>query len=66
MCGFVEGSVALKASFEVLDAKFLPVCLSLFLPADPDEELSHTSPASCQSACHHASLHDDNDNVLNF
>ena len=34
---------------------------SLFLlPANPDEELSDTCPASCLSAYHHASYHDNN------
>lgn len=39
--------------------------VSLFLlPADPNVELSVTSPALCLSVYHHAHCHDDNEQNL--
>jgi hypothetical protein len=59
-CGLVGGSMSLWVSFEASEAQARPQCHSLFLlSADPNIELSATSPVPCLPVCHCASCHND-------
>ena len=58
-CGLVGGGVSLGEGFEVSDAQARIKWLSFFLlPANPDVELSGSSPAPCLPGHYHASHHD--------
>jgi hypothetical protein len=59
-CGIVRGSMLLGVGFGVSNAQARSSVTLFLLPANPDVELSATSPASCLPACHHASCYDDN------
>ena len=52
--------MSLGVGFKDSDAQAKPGVALFQLPADPDVELSATSPVPCLTAHHHASHHEDN------
>ena len=59
-CSLVGGGVSLGMGFGVSNAYARTSVFLLLMPADPDVELSTTSPAPCLPVCCHASHCADN------